>query len=148
MSKILIGLIFSLLIANQAFAIGAEYKFKNMKSVDDFNFSTQVENNEEWSIVIFNSGYCPLPDSQMDCFPFEMKIDYLAPQIFGRNNNISIFNMDTDSTYTYRNYGLTKRPSVVFFYNKQMMEIIEGNSTNDLLQKTLDVIFKISPTRK
>jgi len=140
----LLSIIISFLFASQVFALAAEYKFENMDIVDDFDFSAQVEMNQDWSIVVFNSGYCPLPDSQMDCFPFEMKFDYLAPQIFGRNGNIRIFNMDTDNTYTYRRYGINKRLTVLFFLDGQIMETLNGSSTNDLLEKTLNTIYKIS----
>lgn len=154
----LLTLTFSLNI----FAWNDEYKFEHFKRVDDFDFREVVQDYEGWSIIVFNRGYCSISDSMMDCFPFEMKLNSLAPKILARNNNIQIINMDTESTYTHQDYGLKTLPSVVFLYNGSIMTTLEAykcypysnpncdnrrlNWANDLLKRTLDEVYKIPAT--
>lgn len=152
-------LLLSLSFSLSSFAWNDEYKFDNFKRIDDFDFQEVVLENEGWSIVVFNRGYCSISDSMMDCFPFEMKLNSLAPKIFARNNNIQIINMDTESTYTHRDYSINALPAVVFILDGQIMNTLEANRcnpyrspncdyrrlnwANDLLQRTLDEIYKI-----
>lgn len=151
--------ILTLSFSLSSFAWNDEYKFDHFKRIDDFDYREVVLDNEGWSIVIFNNGRCSLSDSMMDCFPFEMKLNSLAPKIFARNNNIQIINMDTESTYTHRDYNLGVLPAVVFILDGQIMQTIEAykcypyrtpncdyrrlNWANDLLQRTLDELYKI-----
>lgn len=152
---ILLTLSFSL----SSFAWNDQYKFDHFKRVDDFDYQQAVLDNEGWSIVIFNRGYCTTSHSMMDCFPYEMKLNSLAPKIFARNNNIQIINMDTESTYTHQHYNISALPAVVFILNGQIMKTLQANRcnpyrnrnsdyrrlnwANDLLQRTLDEIYKI-----
>lgn len=156
--KFLLCLI-TLSISLNLFAWNDEYKFSHFKRVDDFDFREVVLDYKDWSIVVINNGRCSLGSTMNRCFPFEMKLNTLAPKIFARNNNIQIINMDTESTYTHQQYDLKVIPAVIFFYKGQMMEKLEAykcypysnpscdynrmNWANDLLQRTLDVIYKI-----
>lgn len=149
----------TLSISLSSFAWNDEYKFDNFKRIDDFDFQQVVSNNKSWSIVIFNHGYCSFPDSMMDCFPFEMKLNSLAPNILALHKNIQIINMDTESTYTYQKFNLKTLPSVVFILNGMIMKTISANKchpvrnpdclyrrghwANELLQKTLNEVYKI-----
>lgn len=157
MKTLLLLLAFSFSLSS--FAWNDEYQFDHFKRVDDFDYQEVVMQNEGWSIVIFNRGYCSIPDSMMDCFPYEMKLNSLAPKIFARNNNIQIINMDTESTYTHQNYNISALPAVVFLLDGRIMNTLEAsrcypyrnpncdyrrlNWANDLLQRTLDEIYKI-----
>lgn len=152
-------LVLTLSFSLSAFAWDNEYKFDNFKVVDDYDFREVVLENKEWSIVIFNKGYCPLSDSKMDCFPFEMKLNSLAKKLYARNNNLQIINMDTDFSFTHQRFNLKATPAVVLLLDGQIMATIEANRcnpyrnpncdyrrlnwANDLLQRTLDEIYKI-----
>lgn len=157
-------LLITLTISMNIFAWNDEYKFSHFQRLEDFDFQQVVLNNQQWSIVIFNRGYCSINDSMMDCFPYEMKLNALAPQLYARNNNIQIINMDTESTFTHQQFNLKSFPAVVFILNGQTMTTLEANRqlsylytqdnlsqfswANNLLQRTLNEIYKISPSSK
>lgn len=157
-------LFFTLSFSLSSFAWNDEYQFENFKRIDDFDFQEIVLNNEQWSIVIFNSGYCSINSNMMDCFPYEMKLNSLVPKIFARNNNIQIINMDTQSTYTHQDYNIKSSPAVVFIFDGQIMKTLEAhrcypyrnsncdhrrlNWSDNLLQRTLDEIYKIPASVK
>lgn len=152
----------TMLTSLNTFAWNDDYQFEHFKRVDDFDFSEVVQDYQGWSIIVFNRGYCSIGSSMNRCFPYESKLNYMAPNILARNSNIQIINMDTESTYTHQNYNLRVLPSVVFLLDGQVMETLEAyrcnprsnqncdyrrlNWANDLLQRTLDVIYKIPAT--
>jgi hypothetical protein len=69
------------LLSLSAFA-NVTYDFKNFTKVTDRTFDETVS-KKNISIVVFNNGYCTLPNSQFQCFPFEVKLEYLSPKIIG-----------------------------------------------------------------
>lgn len=141
MNKLLI--LITLFASLNVFAWNDDYSFDNFTRVDDFNFSQEVD-KKEWSILVFNNGYCPLNDSMMDCFPFEMKLNYLAPNIYGRNNNLQILNIDMQSSYIHQRYGISSAPTVIFLLDgAEMMRVENIRNPNALLQQTLNNLYKI-----
>lgn len=152
-------LLLTLCLSFNVFAWDNEYEFENMTQVDDFDFREVVLDKEGWTILVFNKGYCSLSNSKNDCFPYEAKLNVMAPKIYARNNNIQIVHMDTDFTFTHQDYNLKVLPSVVFLLDGQIMTTIEAkrcyrvsqpncdyrdlNWSMVMLQKTLDEIYKI-----
>lgn len=153
-----------MILSMSTWAWNERYNFEHMTRVDDFDYREVVLENEQWSIVIFNNRRCSSFDSLNDCFPFETKLNHLAPKIYARNNNIQIINMDTESTYTYQDYQLRSYPAVVFLYDGQIMKTIEAkpchpyrtpqcdyrnmNWANNLLQDVLDEVYKIPQSKR
>lgn len=139
-------LLIAIIFSYNASAWDNEYKFSHIKAVDDFDYREVVEDYQGWSVVVFNKGYCPLNRTKMDCFPFEMKLNYMAPKIYARNINIQLVNMDTDFTFMHQRFGVKTRPAVVFLHNNSIMSVLESGSpfnANALLQRTLNEIYKI-----
>jgi hypothetical protein len=134
MKLILLGL-----LSLSAFA-SPLYEFKNFTKVNDRTYDNVVS-KKDISIVVFNNGYCPLPDSQFDCFPFEVKLEYLSPRIIGNYKSIQILNIDTQRNYVQRRYSFKRYPAVLFLLKGgEVSRIDEYRGANDLIQKTFDVL--------
>ena len=126
-----------------SFAISNSYDFKSLVKADDYNFS-EVLDKKEWSILVFNNGYCPLQRSKLRCFPVEMKLNYFAPNIYARNNNIQIVNIDMQSSFIHNRYFVTSTPTVIFLLDgAEMIRFDRMRSPNFLVQQVLDEVFKI-----
>lgn len=157
MKKII--LLLTLCLSFSAFAWDNEYEFEHLTKVDDFDFREVVLDQEGWTILVFNKGYCSISSSKRRCFPYESKLNELAPKIYARNNNLQIVHMDTDFSFTYQRYNLKTLPSVVFLLDGQIMKTISAkrcininqpgcdyqdlNWSMVMLQKTLDELYKI-----
>jgi hypothetical protein len=151
-----------LLSSLSVYAWNEEYNFSDLTRIDDFDFSSEVLDHDGYTLLVFNNGRCSISSSPVRCFPYEAKLNKLAPAIKGRNKNLNLVIMDVESSYTYRDYNITKFPSAVLLYQgSQLSEKLEANRchygrsmtsedrincmnwANVLLQKTLDEIYKI-----
>jgi hypothetical protein len=129
-----------------SFATDNAYKFNHFETADNFNFS-KVLAQKEWTILVFNNGYCPIPDSKMQCFPFEMKLSYYAPNIKARNSNLQIVNIDMERTYISNRYFVSSAPTVIFLLNGvERARFEKTRHPNLLIQQVLDEVFRIPST--
>ena len=138
------SLILLALLSLSAFAQENSYEFESFNKADDFNFSKVVA-EKEWSIVVFGGRYCPVNDTRFDCYPFETKLDFISPKVLAMTKSIQIINVDITRNYVHRRYGLKRYPGIVLMLNgREMQRIDEYRGANDLIQKTYNMLLKIS----
>ena len=136
-------LLFISLFSINSFAIDNSYEFEHLVKADDFNFREVLE-QKEWSILIFNNDYCPLQRSKVRCYPVEVKMNYFAPNIHARNNNIQILNIDMQSSFIHNRYFVSSTPTVIFLLDgAEMIRFDKMRNPNLLVQQILDEVFKI-----
>jgi thioredoxin-related protein len=134
----------------------SEYKFENMKTIDEFSIDDEIYRSDKDVMLILNNGTCYRTSSR--CYPYERKIDYLGPQINARG--VEIMNMDVSFNRYHQRYNIKKLPAIIFFAKGSYITMLEPNTcayydrnpdcrmrnltwVNYLLQSTLDTLNQV-----
>ena len=134
----------------------ADYEFENIKVIDEFSIDEEIYRADKDVMLIFNNGTCF--NSTNRCYPYERKVNYLAPQINARG--VEIMNMDVSFNRYHQRYNIKKLPAVIFFAKGSYITMLEPNTcsyyernhdcrmrnltwVNYLLQETLDTLNQV-----
>jgi len=135
---------------------GTEYSFDKIEKIERYNIDEKIYQSNEHVMLILNNENFSCRNNR--CYPFERKINYLAPQINARG--IKIYNMNVSYNQFHLKYGIKKLPAVIFFSSGSFMKLLEPNTcsyyernndcrmrnltwVNSLLQSSLDSLNQI-----